>query len=888
MKPLTFGSLFDGVGLFSLALARVGMVERWSCEIDEECRRVAAARFPGVEQHPDVRHVGRHNLEPVDVVVGGSPCQDWSNAGRRLGLDGERSRLFDHLPRIAAEVGARFILFENVPGLLCQAKGEDFAVVLREFSGLHPQVPEGGWQNAGFGYGPRGAVAWRIYDCQYFGLAQRRKRVFVVVRLGDFRGLSGEEGRHLRGLLSLPLQILSIPDGLQGDPPPRRKKGPRPARATAPGPRVQIGPAGSAQEEEEGRPDAGACAIAHQDADADATAAAIGPLSGDGSPRRGCRIGAEDAAGGNQIASQQGGSLHHPTPEAFQASGVGWWREGDVTLAASDDNQGNQVVLQPPEDAGPVGTLMAHSKRHGHATMGTQQAAEEGHVIAYQGQGSNVGPMGTLRAGNGNEAGGVPFVVHSAQSCAKERHAYQADVARSLDTTGGFASAQGGTVVGETAPCLRTNQHNNSDAGMESQMLVAQEVVGPLVTHRTPRGHGQAGVNSQAVSAGHDVACREVAAPLTAGESRKAGVSNSGRRMEDDVNLVASPAIAFHSTQDPVSGSVSPAMGTGNKEGCGSIAVAYNVIGGGQTSQRHAYETEVSGCLQHKGLAATGNEAGTLVGERPEGEPYTLHGSPATNVASEAGVASSLRSRTPGTLENSTTEVVVGSLTPRQSQGDYPPHKGGCHAPVDETDAREVLRFLRQEVGEEAFLEWSSRIAVALQQEEVLQPDLLRQDAGEREVRSDTTERRTGARQAKKAKGRLRKVRPADGEGRPPQERGLQGQPGGEPGADLPPLPQPEPQQTWGLLDPWMRSDSQALRVLRHARPALQEARRSSGLQDPAQETMQCGGVRPAGQLEAPLRQALHASQEVGHSPSSSEQKGGPVGVMTVRRLTPT
>lgn len=104
MRTLTAGSLFDGIGAFSLAFMRAGFDLRWTVELDRECRRVTAARFPGVKQYEDVRDVGKHNLEPVDVVVGGFPCQDFSVAGRRAGLAGERSGLWWEFRRVLAEI----------------------------------------------------------------------------------------------------------------------------------------------------------------------------------------------------------------------------------------------------------------------------------------------------------------------------------------------------------------------------------------------------------------------------------------------------------------------------------------------------------------------------------------------------------------------------------------------------------------------------------------------------------------------------------------------------------------------------------------------------------------------------------------------------------------
>ena len=199
-RQLTCGSLFDGIGCFSLAFVRAGFRLAWSVEIDPQCQRVTRERFPGVTQYEDVRHAGRHNLEPVDLVLGGFPCQDLSVAGRRAGLAGERSSLWSEFRRVLGEIAPRWFLIENVPGLLSSNKGRDVGALL--------------WQLGQLGYW----WAYRVLDAQYDGLAQRRKRVFIVGRLGD-EGV--QDARRIRGL---PCQILFDSESLSGNPPPRREK----------------------------------------------------------------------------------------------------------------------------------------------------------------------------------------------------------------------------------------------------------------------------------------------------------------------------------------------------------------------------------------------------------------------------------------------------------------------------------------------------------------------------------------------------------------------------------------------------------------------------------------------------------------------------------------
>lgn len=116
--PLTFGSLFAGIGGIDLGFERAGMVCKWQVEIDDYARRVLAKHWPKVHREKDIRDCGRHNLEWVDVIAGGFPCQDISYAGQGAGLDGERSGLFFEAVRVVRELQPRFVVLENVAALL--------------------------------------------------------------------------------------------------------------------------------------------------------------------------------------------------------------------------------------------------------------------------------------------------------------------------------------------------------------------------------------------------------------------------------------------------------------------------------------------------------------------------------------------------------------------------------------------------------------------------------------------------------------------------------------------------------------------------------------------------------------------------------------------------
>ena len=162
-------SLFSGIGGFDLGLDRAGMTCAGQVEYDAAARSVLARHWPDVPRLNDIKEVQGDEFGTVAVVVGGFPCQDVSVAGRREGLAGERSGLWFDFHRIIDRVRPGWVVIENVPGLLSSNGGRDFAIILR------------GLVECGYG------VAWRILDAQYFGVPQRRRRVFIVGHLGSGR-----------------------------------------------------------------------------------------------------------------------------------------------------------------------------------------------------------------------------------------------------------------------------------------------------------------------------------------------------------------------------------------------------------------------------------------------------------------------------------------------------------------------------------------------------------------------------------------------------------------------------------------------------------------------------------------------------------------------------
>ena len=199
------GSLFDGSAGFPLAAVMNGITAVWASEVEPYPIRVTTKRLPYMKHYGDISQMDGTKIEPVDIITGGSPCQDMSVAGKRAGLDGERSGLFRQQIRIIKEMREasngkypRFMVWENVPGALSSNKGEDFKCVLEETARIKvtefnvPMPDKGKWNTAGLIVDEDNnfSIGWRILDAQYWGVPQRRRRIFLVA---DFGGTSSEE-----------------------------------------------------------------------------------------------------------------------------------------------------------------------------------------------------------------------------------------------------------------------------------------------------------------------------------------------------------------------------------------------------------------------------------------------------------------------------------------------------------------------------------------------------------------------------------------------------------------------------------------------------------------------------------------------------------------------
>ena len=217
-KQLTLGSLFDGSGGFPLGGLLCGINPIWASEIEPFPIRVTTKRLPFMKHYGDISKMDGGNIEPVDIITFGSPCQDMSVAGKRAGLDGSRSNLFYEAVRIIKEMRCatngkypRYIVWENVPGAFSSNKGEDFQCVLESLCKIKNEnlcIPRcEKWAPAGHILGDSFSLAWRVLDAQFWGVPQRRKRIFLVADFADrsasqilfeSEGLSGYSAKGFR------------------------------------------------------------------------------------------------------------------------------------------------------------------------------------------------------------------------------------------------------------------------------------------------------------------------------------------------------------------------------------------------------------------------------------------------------------------------------------------------------------------------------------------------------------------------------------------------------------------------------------------------------------------------------------------------------------------
>ena len=438
-RTLTLGSLFDGSGSFPFGGILAGIEPKWASEVEPFPVLVTHKRLPQVKHYGDVSTLSGANLEPVDIITFGSPCQDMSIAGRRAGLDGERSGLFHQAIRIIREMREktngkypRYCVWENVPGAFSSNGGDDFKAVLEAVIGVKeegvevPAPADHRWPKSDVYLGDGWSVAYRVLDAQYWGVPQRRSRIYLVA---DFAGGSAPE-------------VLFKSEGLSG--------------YTPQGFRSWEGAAGGAEEgagETGGRPDLGGRALC------------VNP--------QGCS--------GVSVTEEQTGTLvaqdHGNHPAVMQAAGF------STEHSAKSRSIGYEEEVSPTLRAGVVPAAMLFDN-HPQDCRYDGPLEDSPTVTARYGTGGNNQPLVaapepiTLKIRSGCAGGGkgpieqvnksATLGTHNDQTlfqpkaygvCSKSSHAmlsdnpksgfYEAKTSRTLDQSGGNAvtSNQGGICI---------------------------------------------------------------------------------------------------------------------------------------------------------------------------------------------------------------------------------------------------------------------------------------------------------------------------------------------------------------------------------------------------------------------------------------------------------
>jgi DNA (cytosine-5)-methyltransferase 1 len=201
---IKLGSLFDGIGGFPKTARDLGIKPVWASEIEAFPIKVTQHHFPNMVHLGDITKINGAEIEPVDIITGGSPCQDLSVAGKRAGLAGARSGLFMEQIRVIKEMRSndesngrtnesirpKYMVWENVPGAFSSNQGEDFRAVLEEICRVKdntlsvPMPVKGKWNKSGCIMGDGFSIAWRTIDAQFWGVPQRRRRIYLVADFG--------------------------------------------------------------------------------------------------------------------------------------------------------------------------------------------------------------------------------------------------------------------------------------------------------------------------------------------------------------------------------------------------------------------------------------------------------------------------------------------------------------------------------------------------------------------------------------------------------------------------------------------------------------------------------------------------------------------------------
>ena len=485
MPDITYGSVCSGIEAATQAWHPLGMRAAWFAEIEPFPSAVLAHHYPDVPNHGDMTKLAAlvlaGKIPAPDVLVGGTPCQAFSVAGMREGLTDPRGALTIKYVELADAVDyvragqrkpASVIVWENVPGVLSD-KGNAFGCFLGALAGedCELQPPGKKWQDAGCVYGPKRTIAWRVLDAQYFGLAQRRRRVFVVA--------SARDGFD-------PAEVLFEREGVRRDTAPRRGEG-QDVTGTAPfGPALQCG-CGSVFAESLGQYGCPNC-----EGDEGPAVSMFGgiPAFGghglEGSVERSATLTAKDT----RLDVESETFFIAPTPAGGGRKSGGYSLD-DIPLTAPALRAQAQSSHRADSEAFIVAsTLQASGKAAGSAT---QQDAESGLLVVHGTQDPGVSDSTAFALGrnNGQENAVLAF------SCKDH-----------------------GADAGFIAPTLRAMNHSGSHANAGGQVAVC--ITGDI-TH-TLKAEGFDGSEDGTGRGQPIVACRDVAQTLT---------SNYGKQVDN-------------------------------------------------------------------------------------------------------------------------------------------------------------------------------------------------------------------------------------------------------------------------------------------------------------------------------------------------------------------
>lgn len=449
---LTLGSLFDGSGGFPLGGILAGITPVWASEVEPFAIRVTSKRMPYLKHYGDISQMDGAKIEPVDIITFGSPCQDMSVAGKRSGLDGSRSSLFYEAVRIIKEMRRatngekpRYIVWENVPGAFSSNKGQDFKAVLENVIGIVeegtevPKPEKDEWPYADCYLGDGWSLAYRVFDAQYWGVPQRRRRIYLVA---DFRGRGAGE-------------ILFKSEGLSG----YSAEGFRAWQRAANGTEDRLGETGIGFDGYNGS--------------VDEKAATLGVNCGMSTGRNGVVL---NDQGGNRMDITEDvtctlrAEAHHPPCVMFENHSQDTRFKGPVkvaqTLASSLGTGGNNqpfvvtpktLKIRSGKEGGGKGALVQDDKS---ATLATNN--DQTLFVPQNWDGKQVAPTLTKQNAGGSQRMPdkenfncvlEPFGISAKDSNAMKSpnpHSgiYKADTSRTVDTSGGNPSCnQGGIAI---------------------------------------------------------------------------------------------------------------------------------------------------------------------------------------------------------------------------------------------------------------------------------------------------------------------------------------------------------------------------------------------------------------------------------------------------------